>query len=49
MKLESVRIRKDYVDMLRELKDETRVPISANIEAAIKDMFGEPKSKKKKK
>lgn len=48
MQTESVKIQKVFVDMLRESKKETRVPIGAAIEVALIAYYGEPKEEKKK-
>jgi hypothetical protein len=49
MQYESVKIKQPFVDMLRDRKKATGIPISTSIESALADAYGDPKPKKKKK
>lgn len=49
MELETVKIRKEYVQLVRDNKKKTRMPIAAFIESVIEKELGEPKKKQSKK
>jgi hypothetical protein len=49
MELESVKIKKNYVEHLRKRKKKTGVPIGTSIEFAIASVYGEPEVETKKK
>ena len=48
MELESIKIRKDYADLVRENKRKTKIPIGAFVEFAIESILGKPPKKKTK-